>query len=113
MGARPTVEKATTNTTSEKPLEQVEREVRTRLEKWLETTPYRFNPEANVADTIIRGIAIRKVKAGDEYCPCRVLSGNPKEDAKIVCPCIYHKAEIKNDGICLCNLFVGPNYTAR
>ncbi|MEE9585090.1 MAG: ferredoxin-thioredoxin reductase catalytic domain-containing protein [Candidatus Brocadiales bacterium] len=91
-------------------LEQVEREVRERLEKWLALTPYRFNPETAVVGTIIRGIAIRKIKAGGEYCPCRVLSGDAKNDSKLVCPCVFHKAEIERDGICLCALFVGPNY---
>ncbi|MCP4363971.1 MAG: ferredoxin:thioredoxin reductase [Planctomycetes bacterium] len=100
----------TPETTEEKPLEQVEREVRERLEEWLTRTPYSFNPEDSVVKTIIRGIAIRKIKAGDEYCPCRVLSGDLREDSKIVCPCVYSKGEIENDGICLCHLFVGPNY---
>lgn len=104
------MEKMITSIKNGKPLEQVEREVRGRLEKWLETTPYLFNPETDVANTIIRGIAIRKIKAGGEYCPCRVLSGNPKEDSKIVCPCIYSKNELENDGICLCKLFIGPSY---
>lgn len=103
-------EAATGTTSNKKALEQVEREVRTRLEKWLKTTPYRFNPETTVVDTIIRGIAIRKIKAGDEYCPCRVLTGDIKKDARVVCPCVFSKAEIENDGICLCQLFVGPNY---
>jgi ferredoxin-thioredoxin reductase catalytic subunit len=93
-----------------KSLELVEREVRERLGKWVAGTPYRFNPETSIVDTIIRGIAIRKIKAGAEYCPCRVLTGDVKKDARVVCPCVFSKAEIENDGICLCHLFVGPNY---
>lgn len=93
-----------------KSLELVEREVRERLEKWVSGTPYRFNPETAIVNTIIRGIAIRKIKAGDEYCPCRVLTGDVRKDARAVCPCVFSKSEIENDGICLCQLFVGPNY---
>ncbi|MFQ5957623.1 MAG: ferredoxin-thioredoxin reductase catalytic domain-containing protein [Candidatus Brocadiales bacterium] len=104
------MKEATPNTERKRPLEHVEREVRKRLEKWLEGTPYRFNPDTTVVDTIIRGLAIRKVKAGDEYCPCRVLSGDIEKDSKIVCPCVFSKAEIESEGICLCHLFVGPNY---
>lgn len=100
----------TPDTQKKKPLEQVEREVRARLEKWLEGTPYRFNPDTTVVDTIIRGLAIRKIKTGEEYCPCRVLTGDVEKDSKSICPCVYSKAEIEKDGICLCHLFVGPNY---
>ncbi|MFQ5863182.1 MAG: ferredoxin-thioredoxin reductase catalytic domain-containing protein [Candidatus Brocadiales bacterium] len=104
------MKEATQDTDKKNPLKQVEWEVRERLEKWLEGTPYRFNPDTTVVNTIIRGLAIRKVKAGDEYCPCRVLSGNIEKDSKIVCPCVFAKAEIERDGICLCHLFVGPDY---
>lgn len=94
-------------------LAQVEKEVRQRLGKYLEGAPYRFNPDASVVDTIIKGLALRKLKTGHEYCPCRVVTGKKEEDEKIVCPCAYHEEEIRENEICYCGLFVGPDYKAE
>lgn len=89
---------------------KVKQEIRIRLERWLENTPYRFNPNASTVDTIIRGLALRKLKYGKEYCPCRVVKEDEEENKGIVCPCIYHEKEIAQHGICFCGLFVGPDY---
>lgn len=92
-------------------LVRVQREVRERLERWLENTPYRFNPDTSTVDTIIKGLALRRLKHGEEYCPCRIINNkNPEENKKIICPCVYHEEEIAQNGICYCGLFVGQNY---
>lgn len=92
-------------------LDRVRQGVRQRLEKWLKNTPYRFNPDTSTVDTIIKGLALRKLKYGEEYCPCRVVNNEDKEKNKgIICPCIYHEEEIAQGGICFCGLFVGANY---
>ncbi len=94
----------------EKSLTRVKREVRERLEKWLENTPYKFNPDTATVNTVIKGLALRRLKYGKEYCPCRVVKEDEKENAVIICPCIYHEEEIAENGMCFCRLFVGPNF---
>ena len=91
-------------------LAEVEQEIRHRLEKYLEGTPYRFNPDAAVVEEVIKGLAIRRLKTGHEYCPCRVVTGNVEKDKKIICPCDYHEKEIERKGRCFCGLLVGPDY---
>ena len=69
-------------------------------------TKINLNPNDRVVTTIIKGLLERKEKYGEIYCPCRVVTGNKKKDRKIICPCVYHKKEIKQQGYCLCRLFV-------
>jgi hypothetical protein len=38
--------------------------------------------------------------------PKRLGSQKRIEDAKKICPCFWHKDEIKKDGHCFCNLYV-------
>jgi len=52
-------------------------------------------------------------KYGERYCPCRVITGNFEEDKVIICPCIYHKQEIKDWGHCLCRLFFDKDYEKK
>ncbi len=94
----------------EENLAKAQQEVRHRLERWLKGTSYRFNPDTSTVDTIIKGLALRKQKYGEELCPCRVVAQDAQENKKIVCPCIYHEEEINQHGVCFCGLFVGPNY---
>ena len=66
---------------------------------------FQLNPDAKVVERIINGLLANEKKHGHRYCPCRRVSGDPKVDAKIICPCIYHKDEIVKDGRCYCGLF--------
>jgi len=44
---------------------------------------------------------------GDVYCPCRVRTGDPKEDLTIVCPCIpFYRDQFAALGKCWCGLFI-------
>lgn len=43
-------------------------------------------------------------KYGKKYCPCRKIHRD-----EIVCPCVYHKEEIKKQGHCHCFLFVSKD----
>jgi len=66
---------------------------------------YRLNPEEKRLESVIRGLAKNKHRFGAQYCPCRIRSGDMENDKSIVCPCIYHDQEIKEQGSCHCNLF--------
>ncbi|MDR2390940.1 MAG: ferredoxin:thioredoxin reductase [Planctomycetota bacterium] len=80
--------------------------IRQRLENYLKGKPYRFNPDGQDVDAVLNGLAMRKQKFGEEYCPCRRLSGDAEKDRDIICPCVFHETEIAEDGHCQCHLFV-------
>jgi ferredoxin-thioredoxin reductase catalytic chain len=67
---------------------------------------FKLNPDKKVVGTVIRLILENQEKLGHGYCPCRRLTGKKKEDEKIICPCVFHKDEIKKLGHCHCMLFV-------
>ncbi|MCU0630414.1 MAG: ferredoxin:thioredoxin reductase [Methanoregulaceae archaeon] len=66
---------------------------------------YRLNPEEKRLEGVIRGLAKNTQRFGQRYCPCRIRSGDVETDKNIICPCIYHEREIKEEGSCHCNLF--------
>lgn len=68
---------------------------------------YVFNPDAEFVDAVLSSELEILEKAGDVYCPCRMRTGDPKEDARIVCPCIvFHAVQFAGMGKCWCGLFV-------
>lgn len=79
--------------------------IRQRLEKYLSGKEFYFNPDPETVDSILVAMAKRKERYGEEYCPCRRVTGDTQEDAKIICPCVYHEAEIDEQGHCHCRLF--------
>ena len=74
--------------------------------KYAESQGFRLNPDDDTVVMICRGLLGNQKKHGGRYCPCRMVTGKKGEDKKIICPCVYHKDEVKNDGHCHCNLFV-------
>jgi ferredoxin-thioredoxin reductase catalytic subunit len=91
-------------------LVQIETDARKLIEDYVATSPYELNSDSRHVEKIIKSLAKKKLKKGFFYCPCRMLSDNKETDAKIICPCEYHKEEIENDGICSCDLFVSSDY---
>jgi ferredoxin-thioredoxin reductase catalytic subunit len=67
---------------------------------------FSLNPNKQIVNGIVKVLLAKEKQFGAKYCPCRRITGNKEEDKKIICPCIYHKDEIKKDGKCHCNLFV-------
>ena len=86
-------------------LEEIKEEMYEWTAKYAEKAGFKLNPDAEMLDLVLEGLSKNKVKHGKRYCPCRIVVGDEKEDKKIICPCIYHKDEIKNDGMCHCALF--------
>lgn len=68
---------------------------------------YRFNSDDDFVEAVLAAeLGILK-KAGDVYCPCRIRTGDPKEDAQIICPCIpFHRVQFAALRKCWCGLFV-------
>lgn len=68
---------------------------------------YRFNDDAGFVDEVLGSEIEILDRTGDVYCPCRVRTGDPKEDVKIVCPCIpFYADEFARLQKCWCGLFV-------
>lgn len=75
-------------------------------EKHAKENGFKINPNRKIVENIVNALIEREEKFGEKYCPCRRITGEKKEDKKIICPCVYHKEEIAKDGHCHCNLFV-------
>jgi ferredoxin-thioredoxin reductase catalytic subunit len=86
-------------------LTKEESELLDKLKKYAYENNFKLNPNEKALLGIIRGLLRNKQFKGDIYCPCRQVTGNKNEDKKIICPCIYHKQEIKEMNHCKCTLF--------
>lgn len=80
-------------------------ELRNRLEKYLESKDFFFNPDPDTLDSILRAMTIRFEQFGEDYCPCRRVTGDKEKDKLIICPCVYHLDELATQGACHCRLF--------
>lgn len=65
-----------------------------------------LNPDKKITEGLIKALIAQEEKYSARYCPCRLTTGDKEKDKKIICPCIYHKKEIEQDGHCHCFLFV-------
>lgn len=68
---------------------------------------YKFNTETEFVDEVLQSEIEILSRDGDVYCPCRVRTGDPKEDVKIICPCIpFYREQFAGLRKCWCGLFV-------
>lgn len=68
---------------------------------------YKFNTESDFVDEVLESELEILERDGDVYCPCRVRSGDPKQDLQIVCPCIpFFRDEFAAIRKCWCGLFI-------
>jgi ferredoxin-thioredoxin reductase catalytic chain len=74
---------------------------------FVERLGYRFNTDEEFVGMVLDGVLEVLASTGDVYCPCRMRTGDPKEDVKIVCPCIpFHRDEFASMRKCWCGLFI-------
>jgi ferredoxin-thioredoxin reductase catalytic subunit len=66
----------------------------------------KVNPKDDRVQEVIKGLLMKRKKFGENYCPCRVVTGNKEKDKEIICPCVFNRGEIELQGHCLCQLFV-------
>ena len=76
-------------------------------QKYADSQGFLLQPDEARLDMILTGLLRNEEQHGFRFCPCRRVIGNKEDDDKIICPCIYHKDEIKEDGHCKCFLFFG------
>ncbi|MDD5639975.1 MAG: ferredoxin-thioredoxin reductase catalytic domain-containing protein [Candidatus Pacebacteria bacterium] len=81
-------------------------EIRLKYEEYSKKNNISLNPNETIVNGIINGLLNNEQKYGEQYCPCRKVTGDKEIDKKIICPCIYHMDEIASMGHCHCNLFV-------
>ncbi|HSQ21510.1 MAG TPA: Rieske 2Fe-2S domain-containing protein [Coriobacteriia bacterium] len=71
------------------------------------TLGYKLNTETEFVDEVLASEIEILDATGDVYCPCRVRTGDPKEDMQIVCPCIpFHAEQFAAMRKCWCGLFI-------
>lgn len=74
---------------------------------FVERLGYKFNTETDFVDEVLISELAILSTAGDVYCPCRMRTGDPKEDLKIVCPCIpFYRDQFSALRKCWCGLFI-------
>lgn len=67
---------------------------------------YNLNPDAEFAKELTRGLLTNEKRYGYQSCPCRLSSGDKKEDIDIICPCDYRDADVNEYDSCYCGLYV-------
>lgn len=68
---------------------------------------YKFNTETEFVDEVLESELEILEATGDIYCPCRVRTGDPKDDVTIVCPCIpFYRDQFAGLKKCWCGLFI-------
>ncbi len=73
------------------------------------------NPNEEVNEGVIMGLARNKMMYGKRFCPCFMVTGETKEEQKEadnrICPCKPAlEKEIPEDGLCHCGIFCTPEY---
>lgn len=68
---------------------------------------YKFNTEEDFVNEVLESEIQILEASGDVYCPCRVRTGDPKDDLAIVCPCIpFWREQFAGIRKCWCGLFI-------
>lgn len=83
----------------EKQLEEIYR-------KYAESQGWKLNSDKKILSMLLKGQLENEKKYGYRYCTCRILTHNPEKDKLNICPCFWHKQEVREKGRCLCGLFV-------
>jgi ferredoxin-thioredoxin reductase catalytic subunit len=76
-----------------------------------------YNPNEDVNEGVLMGLARHKILYGKRFCPCFMViedeNGKPKSADDRICPCkpaIEH--EVPEEGKCHCGIFCTPEYAA-
>ncbi|MBD3248839.1 ferredoxin:thioredoxin reductase [Candidatus Woesearchaeota archaeon] len=81
-------------------------ELKKACQEYADKKDFLLQPDEGILDSILTGLLKNEEKFGYRYCPCRRKTGDIEQDKKIICPCIYHEDEVRDDGQCKCFLFV-------
>ena len=82
-------------------------DLKAHMEPFVAHLGYKFNTESDFVDAVLESEIEILQSAGDIFCPCRLRSGDPKEDLKIICPCIpFYADQFAAIKKCWCGLFI-------
>jgi ferredoxin-thioredoxin reductase catalytic chain len=74
--------------------------------KYADKQGFQLQSDKEILGELIKGLLENEKKFGFRFCPCRAITGDKAKDAKIICPCVYHKEEIRTMGHCHCGLYL-------
>ena len=74
--------------------EEIE-EIIKKYQEYAEKNGFKLNPNREIVERLIKGLLENEKKHGEKYCPCRRVTGNQEEDRPKICPCQWHREEIK------------------
>ncbi len=77
-----------------------------RLNREAEAGGYHLNPDVAFTRELVKGILVNERRYGYWACPCRLASGEKREDLDIICPCDYRDPDVGEYGTCYCALYV-------
>ena len=80
------------------------------MKKVQEPKGYFFNQDKERTFELLEALILNKERYGYMGCPCRLLSGDRKNDRDIICPCVYSVPDIDEYGSCYCNLYVSKDW---
>ncbi len=80
------------------------------LKKSQEPKGYFFNRDRELVMDLLQALLTNKQRYGYMACPCRLASGDRKQDADIICPCVYREADVAEYGSCYCGLYVSREW---
>jgi len=80
------------------------------LRKVQEPKGYYFNNDRERVFELLEALLVNKERYGYMACPCRLASGNRKNDEDMICPCEYRIQDVKEYGSCYCNLYVSREW---
>ena len=80
------------------------------LKKIQEPEGYFFNKDKETVYDLLKSLLENKNRYGYMSCPCRLASGERKNDEDIICPCVYREPDVKEFGSCYCNLYVSNEW---
>jgi len=82
--------------------------------KVVEQFNWKFNPDEDVVERILKGLTNNKILYGKRFCPCFVVeerNGKYVSSDNRICPCPQAiNDEIPNEGVCHCGIFCSPEY---
>lgn len=77
-----------------------------RLNREARSSGYFLNPDTAFVKDLLRGLLTNQQRFGYQSCPCRLASGDKKDDLDIICPCDYRDQDLVEHGACYCALYV-------
>jgi len=75
---------------------------------------FKFNPDEEVVERVLKGLTYNKLRYGKRFCPCFVVEERDGKYVSVdnrICPCkVAIEKEIPEDGVCHCGIFCSEEY---